>query len=512
MNYLSKRGYVIRKENLDKTVCTKLKLELYANPLVDDKFGNAEDVSYPIYIETKNKLYIPKMFGIQKFGYPENVLANFEGKEWEEEHEFVGDLLERQVEPSNTLIDTCLTKGGGILSLSTGMGKSICALYVLSKLKGKTIIVVNKIPLMNQWKSEIQRFLPSVKVGTLQGKTNVDFQDCDIVVAMLQSMARIDYPDVLFENFRVLIVDETHNLASRVFSKVLFKLCCKYTIGLSATPKRADACEYVFKWHLGDIVYTSASEKRKGIPPTIKLLKIDSTEYKEISIDNRFTGQKQIQFTSMLSELVDMTKRNKLIVELIKDFIKNDTNRKILVLSDRRCHVYALQKLLDEDLDVTFTYGVFLGQMKQKDLDKSRASQVILATFASFKEGVSEKDLDTLILTTPKKYVQDLKINVNKKKDGGSMEQIVGRIFRKDHIDRHPIIVDINDNFSVYKSQSNSRKIFYKKHLLNATIDEQSIDLDKVEGNDYISSIVTKKKTKKQEKEVVLKNCLLIDD
>lgn len=511
-NYLSKRGYVIRKENYSTKELANLKVELRARPLVDDKFAKNGDSSYPIYVETKNKLYIPKMFGINKFGFPDTVLENFEGKEWDTEHEFVGSLLERQIVPANALLNACYTKGGGILSLGTGFGKTFVGLYVLSKLKSKTIIVVNKIPLMNQWKSEIQRFLPSLKVGTLQGQKNIDIEDCDIVVAMLQSMARIDYPDELFSDFRALIFDEVHNSPSQHFSKVLFKVCCKYTIGLSATPKRADGCEYVFKWHLGDIVYKDNVE-RKGLPPIIRTLKIDTTEYKEVATENKFTGKKQIQFTSMLSELVEMPKRNKLIIELIKDFIKNDNNRKLLVLSDRRTHILNLKKLLDEDLSITFTYGVFLGGMKQAALTQSRASQAIFATFAAFSEGVSERELDCLILTTPKKYIGHLE-NKMIKNESGKLNQIVGRVFRKDHIDRNPIIVDLFDNFSVYKSQGNSRKVFYKEHFKNGIFEDMSINLDDHEAVSltYIKT-KTKKDMKKNEKlEDNLLKCCIIED
>lgn len=508
--YLSKKGYVIRKEKYSSDELSKLKLELRARPLMDDKYAKTGDSSYSVYIETKNKLYIPKMFGINRYGFPEYVLENFEGKEWVLEHEFTGKLLERQQTPVDVLLDACYTKGGGILSLQTGFGKTVCGLYILSKLKAKTLIIVNKIPLMNQWKSEIQQFLPSVKVGTLQGQKNIDIQDCDIVVAMLQSMARIDYPDELFNDFRVLIVDETHNLASKIFSQVLFKLCCKYTIGLSATPKRADGCEYVFKWHLGDIVYES-NEERKGLPPIIRTLKIDTSEYKEVATENKFTGQKQIQFTSMLSELVEMPKRNKLIIELIKDYIKTDNNRKILVLSDRRSHILNIKQLLDEDLSITFTYGLFLGGMKIKELDKGRSCKIVLATFAAFKEGVSEKNLDVLLLTSPKKYVGHLKNSV--KNEGGGMEQIVGRIFRKDHIERNPIIVDLYDNFSVYKAQGNSRKVFYKEHFKNAIFEDQSINLD--EHDNVNVSFIKNKKTKNKQVEAksmnenLMKYCIL---
>lgn len=473
--YLSKHGYVIKKELLNEDQLLKLKTELRAKPLVDSKFtiGKPQDVTFPVYIETKNKIYIPKMFGIKKYGFPKSVLQNFEGKEWETEIEFAGQLYANQHEPADKLINSCKKNGGGILSLQTGGGKTISTLYVLSQLKGKTIIVVNKIPLMKQWENEISRFLPNARIGIIQGQNNVDTANKDIVIAMLQSLARIDYPKSLFEEFSVCVIDEIHNLGSQMFSKVLFKLCSKYTIGLSATPKRSDGCDYVFKWHIGEIVYESKSD-RKGKCPIVKLLKIDSSDYKEINTINKFTGQKQIQFTSMLSELIEMPKRNKLILELIKENAK--LNRRILVLSDRRSHLVYLKKQLDEDLSLTFTYGLFLGSMKASELERSKSSQVILATFQAFGEGVSEKDLDTLILVTPKKFTGHLKNTV--KNESGKLEQIVGRIFRKEHISKHPLIIDLQDNFSVYKNQSAQRKVFYKQHFQELILEDEIVNLD----------------------------------
>ena len=273
------------------------------------------------------------------------------------------------------------------------------------------------------------------------------------------------------------VVHNCHNTSSRVFSQVLSKLCCKYTIGLSATPKRSDGCEYVFKYHIGDIVYASDT-KRSGLPPVLNIIRIDSSEYKEINTVNRITGQSQIQYTSMLSDLITMPKRNRLILEMIKDLVLTD-NRKILVLSDRREHLKSLKQDFDDDLNISFTYGLFLGQMKQKDLEITRASQVIFATFSAFGEGVSEKELDTLFLITPKKFIGHLKNSI--KAESGKLEQIVGRIFRKDHTCKNPMIIDLQDHFSVYKNQSAQRRTFYKQHFKNSITCNNTINLDEYE-------------------------------
>jgi superfamily II DNA or RNA helicase len=505
MSYLSKRGYVLKKEYFTQDELLELKKELRARPLTDDKYNKSDDTTFPIYIETKTKMYIPKMFGIKKFGYPESVLDNYTGKMWDNEIEFNGTLLERQIEPCDLLYNACIEKYGGILELQTGFGKTFCALYILSKLKCKAIIVVNKITLLNQWKTEIEKFLPNASIGILQGQKNVDIVDKDITIAMLQSLSRIDYPDELFKGISVTVIDEIHNVSSEHFSKILFKLCSKYTIGLSATPNRADGCEYVFKMHIGDIVYKSTVE-REGKPPIIKCLKITSEDYKEVFSTNKFTGQKTIQFTSMLSELIEMSNRNKLIIELIKNCIKE--KRKILVLSDRRSHLVKLKELIDNDTTVTFTSGLFLGSMKIEELNKSKACDLILATFAAFSEGVSVSELDTLILTTPKKYIGHLKNTT--KNESGRLEQIVGRIFRRNHTERNPMIIDLQDNFSVYKNQSTGRKKFYKEHFKNGIFIDQNVNLDTFVS---INSIITKKTTQLEEPSTnLITNFCLLDD
>ncbi len=492
-SYLSKKGYVIRKECLSAEELTDMKQELKGRPLQDEKFNlfNKVDTTFPLYTETKNKIYIPKMYGINRFGRPAKENTNYSGTQWVWDIKFIGNLKEHQLTPVSKLLDELTSKSsGGILSLGTGLGKTFCALKVVSELKVKTLVIVNKIALLKQWEAEIKAFLPSARIGVVQGQKNVDTRDKDIVIAMLQSLARVDYPEDMIDDIGCTIVDECHNVSTKVFSTVLMKVASKYTIGLSATPQRSDGCEYVFKWYLGDIVYQQATDRR-GLPPVVSVIKINSGEYKEIATVNKITGQKQIQFTSMLSELTTMTKRNKLIVEIVKDYVKRE-HRRVLVLSDRREHLKTIKSMLDMDTAVAFTYGLFVGQMKVTDLERSKASQVILATYQAFGEGVSEKDLDTLVLITPKKFIGHLKTTKN---ESGKLEQIVGRIFRKDHTERCPLIVDVQDNFSVYKNQSRQRMAFYKQHFPSVSFKEHSINLDKFEiANIDVSSMIASKK------------------
>ena len=90
--------------------------------------------------------------------------------------EFNGSLRPKQIPIVETFMKSC-EKGsfkkktnGGIISVPCGWGKTIIALYLISKLKKKTIIVVHKEFLLNQWKQRIAEFLPNAKVGEFKVK------------------------------------------------------------------------------------------------------------------------------------------------------------------------------------------------------------------------------------------------------------------------------------------------------------------------------------------------------
>ena len=69
----------------------------------------------------------------------------------------------------------------------------------------------------------------------------------------------------------------------------------------------------------------------------------------------------------------------------------------------------------------------------------------MLSTYAMTSEGFDNPSLNTLLFATPKTNI----------------EQSVGRILRKVH-SINPIIVDIIDNYSLFKIQGYQRIYFYK--------------------------------------------------
>ena len=127
---------------------------------------------------------------------------------------------------------------------------TVVALYVACELKIKTLVVVHKQFLMDQWIERIRQFVPYAEVGKL--KQNVaDVDDRDIVVGMLQSVAMHEYEPDVFDGFGLVIFDEVHVIPAPVFSRALFRCCTPCTLGLSATPERKDGMSYVIHWFVG---------------------------------------------------------------------------------------------------------------------------------------------------------------------------------------------------------------------------------------------------------------------
>ena len=90
------------------------------------------------------------------------------------------------------------TNKGGIITLKCGGGKTVISLYCITKLKRKTLIIVHKTFLMNQWRDRILEFIPDASIGYIQG-SNIDVEGKDIVIGMLQSISQKDYELSIFK-------------------------------------------------------------------------------------------------------------------------------------------------------------------------------------------------------------------------------------------------------------------------------------------------------------------------
>lgn len=316
---------------------------------------------------------------------------------------------------------------------------TVCSLYLASLLKRKTLVVVHKSFLLNQWKERIEQFTDAT-VGMIR-QDKIEIENCNIVIGMLQSLI-IDnkYNKSLFKHFGLVIFDEAHHAPSECFSRALPIISTEYMLALSATPKRSDKLEKVIHWYFGPMLYQITDSRKINVLVKKYNYHISNKNFKEAMLP----FGKDVNLPKTINRLCSLDKRNQFIVSLIEEIIIED-GRKLLILSDRITHLEELKKLLDNNqiLDNDF----YIGKMKQKKLDEASKAQIILGSYSMASEALDIPELNTLLMVTSRRNI----------------EQSVGRILRKPSNIIQPLIIDICDQLNCFQRQGISREKYYKK-------------------------------------------------
>jgi superfamily II DNA or RNA helicase len=342
-----------------------------------------------------------------------------------------------------------------VLADLTVTHNTVIAIYLASLLKLKTLIVVHKEFLQDQWIERIKAFT-NASVGIIRQK-KVEINN-DIVVGMVHSISCIDYEDDIFKDFGLVIYDEVHHLGSRMFSKCLLKTSAEYTIGLSATPERQDGMMKVVNWCIGDIIYKM--KKVYDYRVFVKRIFFSSKNpfYKEKK--RWIKGAIRPDHNKMIEVITNTNTRTRLIIKMIDMLKCIGGGRKILILSSRVEHLEKIKKGVDKyikDSNEEHIYNTYFYMGSTKKGERKLAEKdgdIIFATMQLAEEGLDIDKLNTIILTNPIKMEK-------------SINQSIGRILRKDKLDDMqsiPLVIDICDVLSIYQKWANKREYIYEKN------------------------------------------------
>jgi superfamily II DNA or RNA helicase len=434
-SYLGQKGYTIPKSELSETQIRWIKDALTVRPVSNGQV--LPDTVFPVYRESPQKIYVPRYFGETQFG---KAAEKFSAGT-DIDLEFVGEMRDMQ----KTVIDAYLENtrrggGGGLLELYCGFGKTICALKLCSLLRKKTLIIVHKEFLVSQWMERIRQFLPSARIGKIQGPM-IDIENKDIVIGMLQSLSMKNYDASVFETFGFTIIDEVHHISSQVFSCALFKIVTKYMLGLSATMNRKDGTTSVFKMFIGDVIYKSERKDEYNVIVDAYSYVNGDPKFNEVECDYRGN----VAYSTMIVKLCACNDRSEFILKIIGDLLRTPESggMQIMVLA----HNKSILKYLYDAIETReiATVGYYVGGMKESALKTSETKKIIIATYAMAAEALDIKTLNVLVMATPKTDI----------------EQAVGRILRDKH--GQPIVVDIVDQHKPFKNQWSKRRAFYNK-------------------------------------------------
>lgn len=441
---LTQRGYRILKRDVN---AHHIKGVLTVKPYIPSVFVKPQFIKpHKLFSEDDEYLYVPKFYGHETFGpflKTDREVAQTSDVHWF----FNGTLRDIQLPVVNSFL--LPQPHDGIISLQTGGGKTICALYIAAQLKVPTIILVHNTFLKDQWVDRIKAFLPKARIGFLQGDT-VDIQGKDVVVAMLQSLALKDYGNI-FGHIGFTIVDECHHIASDCFSRSIPKVTSKYMLGLSATPERKDRLMHVIHWLLGPLLYKSNTADKVDDRVKVEYFEFEPSDPKFNDVILNPSG---VMFTSlMVNKVVASEERNKFLIDILED-VYADPKRRILVLTDRVEHTKALVSLMSEKMkaDSGILGRDVKAEQRQEMIDTKR---ILIGTYQMCKEGFDVPSLNTLLMATSRPDV----------------DQILGRILREEKSSRkiHPLILDVVD--PAFRRQFQERLTLYKsrQYLIEKT-------------------------------------------
>jgi superfamily II DNA or RNA helicase len=443
---LTLNGYRVLKTEAN-VHAEQLRKTLTVKPFIPSVFVPNKNAvpRYKVYREVEDAFYLPKHFGIEQFGpYTQSTrdVPQTDEKFWT----FSGSIRPAQ----QPVVDSFLKPEphDGIISLHTGGGKTVCALYIASQLRLPTLVIVHNSFLRDQWMDRVKSFLPNARVGRIQGDT-LDIGG-EVTIAMLQTLSMKDISLANFKPFGLIIVDECHHIASEVFVQALPKVTSKYMLGLSATPTRKDGLMPVAHWFLGPLLYQSQNADSSDTSIQVEVYEYQNND----PVFNEILYNRQgVMFTSlMINKLTEEKQRTSWLAEILQDVLEEGPERQILVLTDRVQHTKDILQALPLSLqEKAAILSTDVHASKRTEYCSSRS--ILIATYAMCKEGFDVPTLNTLMMATPRPDI----------------DQIVGRILRVEKSARkiHPLILDIVD--PQFRRQFQERNGLYKKRQYTVT-------------------------------------------
>jgi len=480
MSKVTYRGYVIQKSSLSTDQLAALKYDLTISPKESHVMKIAKksnnDNTILVYRENEQKIYIPRIYGIQHYGEPASSNLS---QGLDIDVSFTQTLRDYQEKIINVYMNHIRLGeeggGGGILEVPCGAGKTIMALNICSRIKKKTLILVHKEFLMNQWIDRIRDFIASARVGKIQGNI-FDIENKDIVIGMIQTMYDRPYPPNTFASFGLTISDEVHRVGSEEFSKTLLKVVTPYMLGISATVDRKDGLTELLYMFIGPKIYSETRNNDDGVQ--VRAIQFDDSDEKYREEQRDFRGN--IKYSTMINQISDFEPRKMFLTRVLKDLIMENSEKQIMVLSHKR----DLLDYLETEINAIgfATVGQYVGGMKPAALQESEGKQIVLATYAMAAEALDIKSLNTLVMVSPKTDII----------------QSVGRILRTRNDGK--IIVDIVDSHEVFQNQWKKRRAFYKKSIYGIKMIKSKDYVDMMANSDSWTTVNDRNKQVSEQK------------
>ncbi len=361
--------------------------------------------------------------------------------------QFQGILRPEQQEAA----DAMLSEDIGVLSATTGFGKTVIAAYMIAQRKTNALILVHRRQLLHQWNAQLTSFLDlsASQIGQIGSGKRKPTGEID--VATIQSLFRKNVVDDIVGEYGYLIVDECHHVSAWSFENVVRQSKAKYVTGLSATVTRKDGHHPIIFMQCGSVRHRVDDRQQAEARPFNHKTIIRKTEF---TLPEAIQDEERPSIHQIYSALVNDEKRNDMIVTDVLNAL-ND-KRSPVVLTERLQHLTYLADRLSPQVQNVFVFRGGMGAKKIRLLKKQLANlpddeeRLILATGRYLGEGFDDARLDTLFLTLPISW-------------RGTLIQYAGRLHRLHYLKKEVLVYDYVDfNVPVLARMFEKRRRGYK--------------------------------------------------
>lgn len=332
-----------------------------------------------------------------------------------------------------TAIDMFMEKKNGVLALCTGAGKTFIAAHIIQKMGLKTLILIDRIELMDQL-HEVLSDLLNIPIGRI-GDGICELES--VTIATVQTLSRDDLSKEVVEHLKYinfLIFDEFHKAATETYYEAVGKMPnVFYRLGLTATPERVDGKTLALQGLIGEILLEIKTkdliELGYLMNPEITFYRVpisqkDSDSYAK---DYEASIVKNEWRNAKIQQVIEQNKGKKILV--LTKLVEKHGN----VLSDRICpsvHIKSGMKGQDRK--------DFMKLFREED------GTVLITTTQIAGTGLDIADLDIIINASG----NDSKINTI---------QMIGRVLRTSKGKKSARYIDFLDGGHFTEKNSRNR-------------------------------------------------------
>lgn len=325
-----------------------------------------------------------------------------------------------------------------LLYHATGAGKTITAVSDAKKVGKRTLFLAHTKELVIQAREAFESAWGEVASGIYMGqeKNKDSYVVCGSIQSVSQNLEKFNP-----EDFGYIIIDEAHHGTASTYRKILGYFKPEFTLGLTATPERADGEDLLetFKSVAHKLDLQRAVEIGELVP--IRCVRVKT------NVDLTSVRINGIKYNSQdLESKLFIPERNKLIVDTYIEFVRN---KKAVVFCASVYHAEIIAGLFKESgIKAEAVSGSTKSKVRDKIIKEYEYGAInVLCACDLLNEGWDSPRTEVLFMARPTMsktiYMQQL-----------------GRGTRKSEGKEHLMVFDFIDNANLFNMPLSAHRIF----------------------------------------------------